>query len=185
VSPRRTLIACLALVAVVSALTACGSGGSRTASGSTGTSASVDTQFASQTQQLCREKRTAIAGLGYVNITFGGIARVGLPKVKRSLDAYLDRLLGVLREFHQRQQRIATPPALVSKMQTADQLYSESQAVTIRLRNAVAQAKDAGQLSTAFHAWTTALQGLAARGDAVARQLNLPACRSGSAPAAP
>jgi len=105
---------------------------------------SVDTQFASQTQQLCREKRTAITGLGYVNITFGGIARVGLPKVKRSLDAYLDRLLGVLREFHQRQQQIPTPPALVSTMQTADQLYSESRAVTVRLRNAVARPRTPG-----------------------------------------
>jgi hypothetical protein len=40
---------------------------------------------------LCREKRAAIAGLGNVHITYAGIARAGLPAVKRSLDGYLAR----------------------------------------------------------------------------------------------
>jgi hypothetical protein len=65
-------------------------------------------------------------------------------------------------------------------MQMASQLDSQSQAATVRLGSAVARAKSAAELSAAFHVWTTALQGLSARGEALARQLKLPGCEAGS-----
>jgi hypothetical protein len=138
--------------------------------------------WASGTQQLCREKRAAIASLGYVHITYGGIARVGLPAVKRSLDGYLARLLDVLRTFSRRQRQLVTPPSLRPTMAMADEVDRQSQSATTQLRHEVASADTAGRLSDAFRAWIVTSRRLAATGDELARQLNLPGCRSGSPP---
>ena len=134
--------------------------------------------WASQTQQLCVAKRAAIEKLGYVHIIYAGIARVGLPAVRRSLDRYLTKLLAVLIDFDRRQQRLATPPSLRSAMSQAAETDVESQDATRRVRAAVASSKTAAELSAGFNAWLVTLQRLSARGDAVAQQLGLPACRS-------
>lgn len=159
-------------------LSGCGAGPTATRSAS---SPSSDVgAWSAKTQALCREKRTAIAGLGYVHITYGGIARAGLPAVKRSLVSYLDRLLAVLREFARRQHQLVTPPALVSTMSAATQISNQSQAATLRLRGELAKVASTSQLSAAFRTWLAALQRLSARGNAVAERLHLPDCRSAS-----
>jgi hypothetical protein len=166
--------------ALLPSLCACGGSKSATHSASATSTAAraAPTAWAYQTQQLCQQKRVAIARLGYVHITYGGIARVGLPAVKRSLDSYLSRLLAVLRDFHQRQQQIPTPQSAVPAIRQAYALDSRSQTATTQLRAAVANARTPQQLSSAFNAWTATLQRLSRRGDELARQLNLPGCRS-------
>ncbi len=136
--------------------------------------------WASQTQKLCIAKRAAVARLGYVNITYAGIARVGLPAVKRSLDRYLANLLAVLNDFSHRQQGIATPPSLRPVISQAAAIDLQSQNATRRVRTVVASSNTAAELSAGFNAWLMTLQRLSARGDAVARQLGLGACRSGA-----
>jgi hypothetical protein len=166
---------------VCGALLVAACGGSSNSSTHVTATSSASSTWAAQTQALCRQKRAAIAQLGYVNITYAGIARVGLPAVKRSLDAYLGRLLTVLRSFSARQRAVSTPPAFVSTMATASAIDAESQAATAKLRAEIAGVANARQLSAAFNSWLATLKHLSAQGDAVARQLNLPACRSGSA----
>jgi hypothetical protein len=139
-------------------------------------STSASAEWASRTEQLCRDKRAAIAGLGGVHITYAGIARVGLPAVKRKLDLYLGRLLGVLQDFAGRQRLVAAPPSLSSTVAAAADLDRQAEAATSRLRRDVASVRSATELSTVFRAWNTRLQSIAARGDVLARQLNLPAC---------
>ena len=177
---RLALVACAGV-----ALTAlgCGGGSSTTATPAGTTTAAPSTRavWAAQTQQLCREKQAAIAQLGSVHITFSGIARVGLPTVRRELDAYLTRLLAVLHEFSGRQQQLTTPAGLGATMALARETDLQSQAVTARLRRAVARVRTPAALSTVFRAWIASSQRLAARGDAVARQLGLTGCRSGAA----
>ena len=175
----------LALSAALSlAGTGCGGNTSETDTrASAPAAANARSVWAARTQQLCREKRAAIAGLGYVHITYAGIARAGLPAVRRALDRYLGRLLVVLREFSGRQRGIVTPPALSATMAIANQVDGESQAVTVQLRRGVARARTATELSAAFRAWLVASRRLAVRGDALARQLELPGCRSGAATA--
>jgi hypothetical protein len=141
-------------------------------------------EWASRTERLCRDKRAAITGLGYVHITNAGIARVGLPAVKHKLDLYLGRLLGVLQDFAGRQRQLAAPPSLSSTMAAATDADRQAQAATSRLRREVASASSPTELSVAFRGWTTRLQRLAARGDVLADQLNLPACRGTSASSA-
>jgi hypothetical protein len=136
--------------------------------------------WAAQTQKLCIAKVAAIARLGYVHITYGGIARVGLRAVKLSLDRYLSNLLAVLHDFHLRQQRIATPPSLRTMMSQATAIDVQSQNATRRVRAAVASSKTAAQLSAGFNAWLATLRRLSVRGNALAQQLGLPACRSGT-----
>jgi hypothetical protein len=166
--------------ALLLSLVGCGGSGSTSRSASTSTTAapSALAAWATQTQQLCIQKREAIARLGYVNITYAGIARVGLAAVKRLLDRYLGRLLAVLRDFHQRQRQVPTPASVAPAMRLATALDGESRAATSQLQAAVAKVQTAGQLSSAFSAWTARLQRLSARGDALTRQLNLAACRS-------
>lgn len=161
------------------ALTVSGCGGSGSATRATSTSSASST-WAAQTQALCTEKREAIAQLGSVHITYARIARLGLPAVKRLLDAYLGRLLGVPQTFSARQRRLTTPAAFVAAMGTANAIDAESRAATARLKEEVAGVANGVQLAGAFRSWLTSLQQLAARGDAVARRLDLPACRSGS-----
>jgi hypothetical protein len=132
-----------------------------------------------ETQQLCREKRAAVAGLGNVHITYAGIQRVGLPGVKRLLDHYLNRLIGVLDDFSRRQRRIATPASVASVMAAANQVNRQSVAATTQLKLDIAQAGTVSELSQAFQNWLSTTAQLAARGDAAARRLNLPACQSG------
>ena len=174
-SARRRLILSLACAGV--ALGQAGCGGSTSAKSAATAGASAD--WGSRTEQLCREKRAAIAGLGYVHITYAGIARVGLPAVKRELELYLGRLLGVLQDFAARQRQLVPPSSLRQTMALAAAVNGQSYAVTSRLRRDVASVRSATELSGAFRVWLTSLQGLAARGDQLARQLNLPGCRSG------
>jgi hypothetical protein len=51
---------------------------------------------------------------------------------------------------------------------------------TRRVRAAVASSKTAAELSAGFNVWLATLQRLSVRGDALAEQLGLPACRSGT-----
>jgi hypothetical protein len=127
----------------------------------------------------------AIASLGYVDITYGGIARVGLPAVKRIFDRYLVRLLDVLRSFSHRQHQLVTPPSLRLPMARADQIDRQSQSATTVLREDVASARTAGEFFHAFRGWTATLQRLVPADEKLAQQMNLPACRTGSAPAQP
>jgi hypothetical protein len=150
-----------------------------TSASHTTTSASVPA-WAAEAQKLCIAKRAAIARIGYVHITYAGIARVGLPAVKRSLDRYLTSLLAVLSEFDQRQQRIVAPQSLRGVMRQAAAIDAQSQDATRRVRTVVASSKTAAELSAGFNDWLATLQRLAARGDAVAQQLGLSACRSGT-----
>jgi hypothetical protein len=133
-----------------------------------------------KTETLCREKVASITGLGYVHITYAGIARVGLPAVKRAFERYLDRLLAVLREFSRRQQQLVTPAPAAAAMRTAAVIDRQSQAATIRLRSAVSQARSATDFTAAVKVWLTTLRGLGSRGDALARRLRLPGCVSAS-----
>jgi hypothetical protein len=146
-------------------------------------STSARATWAARTQQLCREKRLMVGQLGSVHITYAGIARVGLPAVKRWLDRYLARLLAILRDSSQRQRQLPIPPSLSSTIAMATEIDRQSQSATRRLRHDVASAGTAAALSGAFRAWIATSQRLAARGDALARQLNLPMCRSGAASA--
>jgi len=57
-------------------------------------------------------------------------------------------------------------------------LDAESHATTGHLRQQMASVSSAAELSAAFRAWITTLRHLAARGDALARELDLPDCRS-------
>ena len=174
---------CAALVGLIAG---CGSSGGSNApinshSNDTSTAGHVLTGLAAwdaKTQQICREKAAAIAGLGSVHITYGGIARLGLPAVKKLLEHYLDRLLSVLRHFAARQQQLATPPSRVSIMARARALDGELQAATVQLQSAVAGAPTPAAFSSAFRAWLATLQRLATRGEALAQQLKLPACES-------
>ena len=164
-APRRLLarVVCVALMGV-----AAGCGGS-------GASA-----WDAKTQELCREKQAAITNLGSVHITYGGIARLGLPAVERLLEGYLSRLLGVLRGFAQRQRELGTPPSVASTMNRVSALDDQVQAATVSVRTAVVHATTTAGLITVFRSWLVTLQHLGVRGEALARQLNLTACESGS-----
>ncbi len=168
---------------LIAALVAgCGSSSSSTSSTRTASQAAQPSQtaaWASSVKQLCVQKRAAIARLGSVHITYAGIAKVGLPAVEQSLAAYLGRLQAVLREFQQRRRALTTPPSLVSTVRVVDQIDAQSQTATTRLTTAVAHVGSAAELSSAFRAWLAALQGLAARSNALAQQLKLvPECGS-------
>jgi hypothetical protein len=177
-----------ALVVVVMVAGCGGSGSSsspaRTASATTPPSSTA--AWTSSVKQLCVQKRAAIGQLGSVHITYGGIARAGLPAVKRSLEGYLGRLEVVLREFAVRRRALATPPSLVSTVREVDQIDDQSQAATRQLQAAVARAGTAAELSAAFRTWLVTLQRLAGRSNALAQQLNLgPECGSPGANAGP
>jgi hypothetical protein len=183
-APRR-LVACAVAVLLLGLASGCGGGAGNgqptgASTGTHGRAAIAD--WNSKTQELCRQKRAAIANLGSVHITYGGIARLGLPAVKRLLERYLDRLLSVLRRFATRQRALTTPPSRVSIMTEVRALDGQLQAATVHLRSAVAHVMSAAGLSSAFRAWLVTLQHLSARGEALARQLNLPACETGSTP---
>jgi hypothetical protein len=167
----------LACVLVVVAVAGCG-GSSSSQSRSASGGASSRAAWAAQTQQLCREKRASLAQLGGVHITYAGIARVGLPTVKRSLDGYLGRVLRLLQTYSRRQQQLRTPPSVAAAMTAAMRADRESQAATVRARREVTTASSPAQFSAAFAHWTATLQQLSARGDALARQLGLTECVS-------
>lgn len=172
----QSLVACLAGIALVG----CGSNGSTTTSSVTTTAAGARAAWAASTQALCRQKRAAIAALGGVHITYAGIARVGLPAVKRSLERYLTRLLAVLRGFSTRQRQLPTPSSVVPELNLARSIDAQSQAATRQLRQRMAAVASPGALATAFGEWLAATRQLAQRGDAVAQRLNLAVCRSGA-----
>jgi hypothetical protein len=119
------------------------------------------------------QKRAAVAQLGSIHITHGGIARVGLPAVKQSLERYLGRLEAVLREFAARRRALTTPPSLVATVHEVDQIDDQSQAATSQLKAAVARVGSAAELSVAFRTWLATLQRLAVRSNALAQQLNV------------
>lgn len=182
---RRPLTLCAAGAGMLLAVWGCGgsSATSHTVSSTSSASTSARATWASRTQQLCREKRLMVGQLGSVHITYAGIARAGLPAVKRSLDRYLARLLAILRDSSRRQRQLPIPPSLSSTIAVATEIDRQSQSATRRLRRDVASAGTAAALSAAFRGWIATSQRLAARGDALARQLNLPMCRSGAASA--
>ncbi len=169
-SPR--LLAC---IAVVGLLGLAGCDGNATPTGQHPSGLAV---WNAKTEALCREKQEAIADLGSVHITYGGIARLGLPAVKGLLTRYLDRLVAVLRHFAARRQQLTTPASRVSVMTKVTELDGEVQAATVHLRTELAGVTSAPALSGAFRIWLTALQRLGARGETLAQQLKLPACES-------
>jgi hypothetical protein len=166
-------------VALALSLLGCGGGGTSTSRTTTSTSADARAVWAQQTQQLCREKRAAITGLGDIHITYGGIAREGLPAVKRLLDRYLVRLLAVLHDFSLRQRQLTTPASVSATVALAEDIDRHSRAATRRLRVELARTATAAQFSAVFRNWIATEQRLAVRGDALAQQLNLPSCHSG------
>lgn len=176
--PMRLSTAALAALLL---LAACGGSSSSTRTAAAPAPPAATAAWSSATQRLCLQKRAAIANLGAVHITYAGIATAGLPAVKRSLDGYLSRLIGVLRTFSVRQRQLTTPAAFVSAMGTASEIDAESEAATERLRAEIAGVANPGQLTAAFRSWLASLQQLSLRGEGVARRLNLPACMSGSA----
>lgn len=180
----RRLLGCVVCVGVLGMVGGCGgssASGIRNHSNDTssiGNNPSRVAAWDAKTQELCREKQAAIANLGSVHITYGGIARLGLPAVKRLLTRYLDRLLAVLRHFAARQGQLSTPPSRVAITNRVRSLDGEVQAATIHLRTELAGVTSATGLSAAFRTWLAALQRLGARGEALAQQLKLPACES-------
>jgi hypothetical protein len=175
----------LACVAVALSLVGCGGGASSKSTTTTSSTADARAVWAQQTQQLCREKRAAIAGLGDIHITYGGIAREGLPAVKRLLDRYLVRLLAVLHDFSLRQQQLTTPASVSAMLALAEDIDRKSQAATRRLRVDLARTATAAQFSAVFRSWIATEQRLAVRGDTLAQQLSLPSCHSGVSSASP
>jgi hypothetical protein len=171
------MIVWAATAALVVGASNCGGSGSahHTASGTSSASAQ-HAAWAAKTQQLCREKQTAIAQLGYVHITYGGITRLGLPAVKRLLDRYLARLLAVQREFYTRQGQVPTPAAVAAPVAIARRASRASQTATEIAIRRVAAAKTAKQLAGAFRLWLVTLAHLGAQQQSLAPQLDLPAC---------
>ena len=180
---RARLILSLACAGLAIASAGCGSGSDATRGIAAEPFATAG--WRAKTQQLCRQKRAAVAQLGYVNITFAGIARIGLPAVKRKLESYLTRLLAILHRFAARQRQLRTPSPLALAMARASADNIRAEQATEQLRAQLAAAPSAIKLSSAFGDWTTTLQRLSAHGDVVARQLNLPGCRSGAATPSP
>jgi hypothetical protein len=117
-----------------------------------------------------------------VHITYGGIASVGLPAVKRLLRQYVGRLQAILRSFYRRGQQIPVQSSLRATMQQANANSLQSQSVTSRLQRELLRAQTAAQLSSAFNAWIAALRPLAVQGDAMARKLGLTSCLSSASP---
>lgn len=171
-------VACAALLlGVLLGVSACGGSASTARTTSTSSAASDRALWASQTQQLCREKRAAIARVGNIHTTYAGIRRVGLPAVKRIVDRYLARLLVVLHDFSGRQQQLIAPTDVRAAMAQAAAFDRQSQEATSRLRVDIARAGTPAAFAAAFRVWIATTARLTARGDAVARQLDLPACR--------
>lgn len=175
---------CLVGVVLLGGLaTGCGGSGGMTVGGpppartSRSAGSALDT-WKTATQAICRQKRTAIANLGSVHITYGGIARLGLPAVRRLLDGYLGRLLAILRHYAQRQHALGTPASVASIMARVRALDGELQAATVHLRAVLTHVTTAAGLSAVFRNWLVSIQKLGARGEALARQLNLPACET-------
>jgi hypothetical protein len=129
----------------------------------------------------------AVARLGYVHITYAGIAQEGLPAVKRKLEHYLDRLLGVLRTVAARQEALDPPTDLSSTAAAARALARQEQAITVTLKEEVAGAANAQQLAAAFRGWLQRDGQLAVRANTLARRLGLPDCVAGArgAPGSP
>jgi hypothetical protein len=188
-------IACVACAALLLGVAGCGgstshagttstnrAGSASTAPATTTSSAAASDRavWASRAQQLCREKGAAIARLGNIHITYGGIRRVGLPAVKRILDRYLVRLLAVLHGFSTRQQQLTAPAVVSAAVARAAAIDRRSQEATTRLRVDIARAGTPAAFAAAFRVWIATTARLAAQGDALARQLDLPACRSGA-----
>lgn len=178
-APRasRRLLACVFCGGLLGLSAGCGGNGTPNRSSDTSPVTGL-AAWDAKTQELCREKQAAIANLGSVHITYGGIARLGLPAVKQLLARYLDRLLALLRRFAARQQQLTTPPSRVSIMTRVRALDREVQAATVQLRAQLSNVTNAEGLSAAFRTWLVALKRLGARGEALAHQLKLPACQS-------
>jgi hypothetical protein len=174
--PARPLIAWAAGAALLLGMAGCGGSGSSSQTSST-TSRSADrAAWAAKTQQLCREKRVAIAQLGYVHITYGGIARLGVAAVKHLLDRYLTRLLAVQRYYYQRQGQLPTPAAVAAPMAIARAASLDSQGATQTAIRQVAAAKTVLGLTGAFRRWALTLERLGARQQTLAHQLDVPGC---------
>jgi hypothetical protein len=165
----------VAACALALAAVALGCGGS---SSKTGTTATVNTAalWRNRTQQICTDGASAVRALGYVHITYGGIAQVGLPAVKHKLDVYVGRLLAILQTATQ-QERELHPPAQLSVAAGAERtIEAEEGDATGTLRRDVDAANSAAELSAAFNRWLERDAKLVQKGNAFARQYGLPEC---------
>jgi hypothetical protein len=201
---RRRLLVCLAGAGIALTASGCGSSSSSsrkgatastaitttttTATGTTGTTAGTTgttagdplTVWKTKTEQLCAQKRAAVAALGNIHITYAGIARVGLPKVKLALERYLGRLVGVLEEFHARQHQLTPPASIAAIFAQAEVNSHAAEAATVLLRTRIAGVQSAQRLASAFSTWLATVKTLAARSDKLAHQLHLTGCLSGA-----
>lgn len=175
---RRMFVVALVCAPLLAMTAGCGANGRSAASVASSAGPSNMSVWRAATEALCRQKQTAIASLGAIHITYGGIARLGLPAVKRLLERYLTRLLAILQKFASRQRALPTPPALVSTIRAVRALDDQLQAATVRLRAALAGVSTAAGLSAVFRTWLVTLQHLSVRGEALARRLDVPACES-------
>jgi hypothetical protein len=191
---RHRLLVCLAGAGIALTASGCGSGSSSsgkgatapattttTTTGTTGTTASSSlTVWKRKTEQLCAQKSAAVSALGNIHITYAGIARVGLPKVKLALERYLGRLLGVLARFSTRQHRLTPPASIASLFAQAAAINRVSEAATVLLRKRIGGVQSAHQLASVFSSWVATVQTVAARSDKLAHQLHLTGCLSGA-----
>jgi hypothetical protein len=133
-----------------------------------------------RTQQICTDGESAIRALGYVHITYGGIAQLGLPAVKHKLDVYVGRLLAIMQTVTQ-QERELVPPGRLSGAATAERaIAAEEGDATRTLRREVRAARNASELSAAFNRWLAHDAQLVAKGNAFAKRYGLPECVAAS-----
>lgn len=167
---------CIALALCALALVPLGCGGSSSKSSSTTATSNAAALWRNRTQQICKDGQAAIAKLGYVEITYAGIARVGLPAVKQKLDVWIGRLLAILGAVAQ-QQRLLHPPTELSSAATAErQVETQEQHITQQLRSDIAASRTAREFSAAFRSWVQSDQEVVARGNSLASQYGLLAC---------
>jgi hypothetical protein len=169
----KRLVTAACALALTSAPLGCGGSSSTTSVTAPVNSAEL---WRNRTQQICADGQSAIKALGYVHITDGGIAQLGLPAVKHKLAEYVDRLLAILQTVAQ-QQRELHPPAQLSAAATAErEIEGQEGDSTLTLRRELASAQSAFELSAAFNRWLDRDEQLIDRGNTLARQYGLPEC---------
>lgn len=169
----KRLVTAACALALTSVPPGCGGSSSTTSTTAPVNSAEL---WRNRTQQICADGESAIKALGFVHITYGGIAQLGVPAVKHKLDVYVDRLLAILQTVAQ-QQRELHPPAQLSAAATAErEIEGQEGDATRTLRRALDAAQSPLELSAAFNRWLERDQQLIDRGNTLARQYDLPEC---------
>jgi uncharacterized protein YidB (DUF937 family) len=180
----------MSAVVLAIAVTACGGSSSSSSAGaSTKTAQSPRTSttagpasaspWRAATDQLCQAKLGALVRLGYVDITYAGIAREGLPKIKRLLLAYFARMLALERHFGALQLQIPVPGSIRFDAVRADRIEASEEASITRLQVQLGSVSSAAELSAAFNGWLGGGRALAVQGNALAHTLGLGACVTG------